>query len=389
MQSIIEKAYEIATKSLRDCYRENGIVAGNHHFTEYWGHDGFYASYGSVILGDVDQAKKHFNTFLEKQDKNTGQIPIRIGYKSETIYLILKFLGITLNSGNYPAYKADRFLSINSFPVVDNGSVLIIAIADYIEKHKDYEYASKILDRLKNIIEFNQSVSSDYLVVQNYYATWNDAIKKRGKSLYPSVCSYKATLEFAKLCEKVNLSDDYKKYNELAQKIKDAINKEFWNGSYYNDWIDEEKIYNSFSTDGNILAILYEVADKDKASKIFKYIIDNNIAPNKLIKTVHPAYPKSFVYTPLRLIGIRDYQNPSIYWLWLSCLYAIAKCKYDKAESTKILNKIAEIIVDHNNVYEIYENTEKPVNRFFYKAEVPFAWNSGLFIYAKKYIEQN
>ncbi len=55
-----------------------------------------------------------------------------------------------------------------------------------------------------------------------------------------------------------------------------------------------------------------------------------------------------------------------------------------KKEALALLEKIASLIIGSNGVYEIYEKTGKPVNRLIYKAEFPFAWSSGLFVYAVK-----
>jgi hypothetical protein len=33
-------------------------------------------------------------------------------------------------------------------------------------------------------------------------------------------------------------------------------------------------------------------------------------------------------------------------------------------------------------VAEVYERDGAPLSRFFYQAEIPFAWNAGLYVYA-------
>ena len=50
--NIITKAKEIAMNNLRDCYWPDGIVAGKHHFTDYWARDGFFAALGALQIGD-------------------------------------------------------------------------------------------------------------------------------------------------------------------------------------------------------------------------------------------------------------------------------------------------------------------------------------------------
>ena len=47
----------------------------------------------------------------------------------------------------------------------------------------------------------------------------------------------------------------------MARIVKKGINKDFWNGRYYIDWIDRKK-QDYFSSTGNVLAIAWDVADR-------------------------------------------------------------------------------------------------------------------------------
>jgi hypothetical protein len=46
------------------------------------------------------------------------------------------------------------------------------------------------------------------------------------------------------------------------------------------------------------------------------------------------------------------------------------------------LARIGEWYLRENAVNEVYERDGTPVARRFYHAEVPFAWNAGLYVYA-------
>ena len=86
------------------------------------------------------------------------------------------------------------------------------------------------------------------------------------------------------------------------------------------------------------------------------------------------------------MLGLSDYHN-GLSWLWLGCASALAKEKAGlEKEAVEILNTIADMIVDYGIVYEIYDNKGKPVKRPLYKAEYPFAWSSGMFLYAVRKI---
>jgi len=71
------------------------------------------------------------------------------------------------------------------------------------------------------------------------------------------------------------------------------INELFWQGAHYIDYIDNENTANYFSSDGNMLAILWGIADKEKGEKIEEclhvYDMDSPIPT----QCVHPKYPKN------------------------------------------------------------------------------------------------
>ncbi len=99
------------------------------------------------------------------------------------------------------------------------------------------------------------------------------------------------------------------------------------------------------------------------------------------LKTAYPAYPLTRIYLPNILLGFADYHSGML-WPWISCFYAVALQKYDKKEAVKTLEKISSKIIEYQNCYEVYEQNGKPVKRWFYKSEKPFAWFAGSFIYA-------
>ena len=60
-----KNAFEIAKKSLKECYEKNGIIAGKVHYANHWARDSFYASWGALELGDFEIVKKNLELFLK------------------------------------------------------------------------------------------------------------------------------------------------------------------------------------------------------------------------------------------------------------------------------------------------------------------------------------
>lgn len=368
-------AFNIAKRDLRACYTKKGILAGIKHFDDYWARDSLFACLGALEIKDYDIVKKTLELFIEYQHKN-GQIPLRVG----DYFIVWKLMGLKSSQKIKARYDQDKLFSHPT----DQNSLFVIIFSKYIDKTKDVEFLKKHFKAVKKAIEWNISYDkdNDYLMEEKYYATWADSLKKKGKVLYTNVLHCAALSSYSMLCKRLNKKQAIE-YAKLADKVKQKINEHFWNGKYYIDWIDKSK-QTYFSTDGNVLAIIFNIATKTQAKSIQKAIVKfgiNNTVPSL---TNHPKYKSSQVSIINKLVGIGDYHN-GICWLWLGCLDVVAKNKVGfKKEAKELLAKISDIIVKHNGVYEVYEQNGFPINRWFYKSEKPFAWSAGLFIYACK-----
>ena len=356
------KTLKIAIRDLRKCYSD-GILAGLRNFDNYWARDSFFSSFGSLALKDYNVVKKNLELFL-KYEKN-GQLALRI---DNYYFYSLKFLGIKIKGKFKARYKEDKLHHIPK----DQNSLFIINLNEYIKATKDYKFLRKNYYKVKKIIDWN----GKDLIKEESYSGWADSIKRKGYVLYTNVLHCKALYDFYKL------SKD-KEYLRLHNKIKDKINKKFWNGKYYVDFLGS----NYLATDGNILGILFNIFPKNRIKKVINSIEEKRTG---FISLAYPQYKRSLVFFPFHFLNMYDYHN--MIWLWLDSLYALILYKNNfKKKSLELMNKISDLIIKYDNVYEIYERNEDkkkkeyaPVSRFFYKSEVPFAWSAGIFIYTVK-----
>jgi glycogen debranching enzyme len=98
--------------------------------------------------------------------------------------------------------------------------------------------------------------------------------------------------------------------------------------------------------------------------------------------TCDPVYPPGQVFPFYYLAGI-PYYHRTLIWPWLGTLNAINKSRAGRTdEAAADLARIAAWYISQNVVAEVYEPDGRPVNRRFFQAEFPFAWNAGLFVYA-------
>ena len=379
MEEPVKSAYETAKRNLRSNYRRNGVNAGHNQFSDFWTRDFCFASFGMTKLGDYDMVKRAIENYLKNQ-KPDGMIPFIIGTK----HFMLKYLGFQMRDKS-PAYGDHKSRSA----VIDQNPLIVIASLNYVKESKDNAFAKRHFEELKKTVDWCISRCPDdsLLIEERYFANWADSVKKNGKVLYTNVCFFKAVEEFAELCRISNEKVLHVHYKDLARKIKSSINEEFWNGKYYSDWIEKGKKHDFFATDGNVLAIMWGISDKDKAKKILSYIDKIKIDHPVPCRTNYPGYPSKYESMIMRLILLEDYHNNSLAWLWLGCCLAIAKDKAGmKEEARQTLKRIAEVINRYRMVYEVYESNGQPVRRLIYKSETHFSWSSGMFIYAASQI---
>jgi len=170
----------------------------------------------------------------------------------------------------------------------------------------------------------------------------------------------------------------------LAMKVKKRINEFFWSNrkGYYKN----SDVYKNFSTDGNVLAIIWNVADYKKKRLIEKYIEKHKLDQPVPLRTVHQEY-KNILISPLVVIAEYPKYHNGYSWLWLGAIDVIAKAKLGmKRKVIEELQKISRIIIRDKTIYEVYNNKGHPVDTKFYDSECPFAWSAGLFIYAVNYL---
>jgi len=371
IKKTIEHAYLIALKTLHARYTKNGIHAGKNQFSDIWLRDSCYASFGSLSAGDIHIVKSNLVTII-KNTKSDGQVPLRIGQKS----MVLKFLGF--KGISRPIYIEDKGVSIPS----DSNSLFLITVHEYVKVSENLDFITRNYDLLKKVTDWNFTLDEDddLLIEEGYYANWADSVRKRGKVLYTNVLHYEAIRVFAELCKMIDKKEEYTHYYKISEAIKKRINDLFWHDTFYIDWIHRHK-HMYFATDGNVLAILFGVANKEKAHKIQHTIRDLDLDNEFSTKTNFPKYHFRHIFPLFFPIRIHDYHN-GLEWLWIGCVDAVSKHKIDmNTQATELLYRIAKKIIEHNGVYEVYFDGQ-PVKRMFYSSEQGFAWSSGMFVWA-------
>lgn len=376
MNEIISQALVIAKKDLRKCYSNKGILTGSRNV--YWSWDSFYASLGSLEIGDYKIVKKNLLLYLNKQHKN-GNIPKRIANP----FYPLKYIGLPISeqhSKQKPSYASPYYTgtSISQCPV------LIIALHSYLTKTDDWDFARRHKLKLIRILDFLHSQRyNSGLIKESLGGGWAESILKRGAVTYTNICYLYSLKLVAEIFFKIDEKLLSQRYLEEYEKVKEIVNNKLWvddKYGHYRDW-HGTTYHNQFSSDGNLLAAIWDIADNKQVEQINKHLDEAlKISDPPLVASLG-KYNYLRVFIVNRLGGIKNY-HIEFSWLWLGAIAALFKYKIGKTrESIKILEDISKTIVKYGSVYEIYNNG-KPVRTLFYKSEKPWAWSAGIFIYA-------
>ena len=372
-EEVVHRAYRIAVRDLRACYNPDGIVAGRLHFNAYWARDGFWASLGALALGDVEQVKAHLNLFVEYQ-MPSGKLPVRV-----------EFLGHTF--GHYHTRRMElkalyRAGTVFADPL-DPTALFIIAAREYFTHSHDMDFCVHFEPAMDRAIQWllSHDRDGDGLIESRYLAGWMDSILKKDKVFYLNLTFYEALRACRALKEWLGHMEDARRFEDAASRTSAALQRVFWNGEYFTDWIRGPR-HGGFASDGNVLAILFGAAGEEQARAILHFIASRGLDSDSPLRTCDPVYPISQVFPFYFLAGIPDYHR-TLVWPWLGTLNAINKFRLgDQAAALSDLARIGALFVEHNAVAEVYEPDGRLLQRRFYQAEFPFAWNAGLYIYA-------
>jgi len=378
MNSNIKKAIGIARVNLHKCYTDEGILAGQKNFIDFWARDSFWAIMGSIKLGDYDQVERNFNQFLDLQRKN-GQIPYRI----ISVNQFLKYLRIKKRFKKpIPNYN-----SIMGASVIDQNSLLIIAAAEYSKNMRGKKYIRDIFPKLENAFLWLKKQTSPRfgLIREGLFANWMDHVFKSGIVLNNNVLYYKASAAMAFISHGLDNQKQQKRYKRVADKIKKKIDEHLYNGVFYLDWKDF-KDHHYFETASNLLTIIWRVANKNNSEKILD-LIEKKLYKGFVPKANFPSYHPFLVLPQHYIAGVYDYAG---YRIWIGALYALALKRngaQDKAQ--KAMEKIAKKIIKHKTIHEIYTPKGEPAKHPLYINESPFSWSAGVFIWACSEIYEN
>lgn len=321
---LIDETYERAAWILNKCATPHGFFAAYPGYDMVFARDSMIISLGASLIKD-DKLKKTFQNSLitlAENQSSRGQIPNAVD-------------------------KYSKRKPHVDYMSIDSSLWFLIGHYNYMKKYKDSSMLRKYGRNIEKTFEWLscQDTGEDSMPEQLPTTDWQDAFPHRyGHTINTQALYYYAL----KLAGK----------NKEAEKLKSAVNenKDFglWNSErgFYLSWRwKNHGIYHEkgewFDSLGNLLAIIFEIADKNKSEKILRYIKEHRVDEPYPMKAIYPAIEK----------GSRDWQDyfldceagkPWHYlnggiWTYIGGFYILALIKMKKFHEAEIqLERLAE-----------------------------------------------
>jgi GH15 family glucan-1,4-alpha-glucosidase len=352
---MIDEAYEKAKEVVRECSTPHGLFAsgGKDGYNAIWARDSIITLIGASLEDEFRLDFKKSLITLGVHQGRTGQIPNAVDKYS------------------------DRKPHVD-FQTIDSTLWYIIGHYYYVKRYKDKTLFRKYKKSIEKAFAWLecQDIGENGLLGQLPTTDWQDAFPHK----------YGYTINTHALYFKV-----LKLMKQDTRNLKDLMNNDketkLWNGDYYlaYRWKNHNKYKETgdwFDSLGNLMAIVFGLADDYRANKILAYIEK---------KGINRPYPVKVIYPPIRENSKywRDYfkdcdaRHPWHYanagiWTFIGGFYVLAlikQKKFKKAEHE--LEKLAKANLNGNFPEWIHPHTKENYGELQ-------AWNAGLFILAVK-----
>ncbi|MFZ5955715.1 MAG: glycoside hydrolase 100 family protein [Nanoarchaeota archaeon] len=357
MEQIIDECFEKANEVIENCSTENGLFAsgGTNGYDAVWSRDSNISFLGASLVKNK-LFKKTFRkslVLLGENQSEKGQIPNCVDKFSERKPHV-------------------------DFKSIDSTLWFIIGHYIYKSRYRDASLFNKHKNKIKKALVWlsYQDSSENKMLEQLPTTDWQDAFPHKYGYTINSQALYYKVLMLSKKKEDAKI---------LKKNTNENIDVGLWISDFYVPyrWKNHGKyleIGEWFDSLGNILAIIFGLADKKQSEKILFYIKKNKIAEPYPIKAIYPPITEKSkdwqdYYKDCAAGKPNSYLNGGI-WTYIGCFYvcALVKMKQFK-EAEEQLEKIANANLRGNFPEWIHPKTKKNFGKLQ-------AWDAGAYILA-------
>ncbi len=311
----------------------------------------------------------HFLSF----QRSDGKIPRKISLDVN----VLKYLTGTIVKRRRP--RPTYHGLVKPFYAKDSELLLVKACAEYVQKTHDTDFLVQHYPKIKKAIMWHMCRTKNNLITEYFLGNWMDTIFKFGPVLYTNVLYFHALCKMAELAKLIDEQKDYKKFLNLSKVVKKEICIHFWRETFFADEM-YAKNQKTFDVAGNVLAVLFDVADHDRKNMILQHCEAYVSQYGTFIPIVPTKYRWWKVNPIVRLFGIADYHTQAS-WLWINAFLMLVFAQNKKMHiAQKMAKDLSYVCSRDGEVGETYFIGGTIYKKRFWKSASPFAWSSGVLL---------
>ena len=352
---MIDGCYEKAKEVIKACSTKHGLYAsaGKRGYNAVWARDSMVSLIGASSAGEFKEVFKQSLIVLANNQSKKGQIPNAVDKWSER--------------------KAHV-----DFASIDSSLWYIIGHYVYSMRYKDNSLFKKYRTSIEKALFWLScwDMGENGLLEQLPTTDWQDAFPhKYGQTINTQALYYKV----------LNLAGEVRDSKKLKYMVNEHKGTKLWNDKFYVPyrWKNHNKyleIGDWFDSLGNLLAVIFDLADKTRARKILGYIESKKINKPYPIKAIYPPIKKGSknwqdYFEDCDAKELYHYLNGGI-WTYIGGFYVLSLIKLKKfKKAEQELKKLAEANLKGDFPEWINPLTKEPHGKLQ-------AWNAGLYILA-------
>jgi glycogen debranching enzyme len=419
-ESIVELGREKAEKILLKNGGELGLLGSSTAYQQVWARDSMICGLGLLVCQDDIGPSIHRRSLetLGQFQSELGKIPHNVGFPNVADPALIAHGGKLDDEGIKGQAVED---SIHA-GCVDGNLWYIIGHYSYYMETKDKEFLQRWWGNLeKALLWLRYQDSNECGLLEVHEAMdWADLFANRYNVLFDNVLYAAAWKCMGHMADALNLPSSY--YYEDARDVKMKINILLWitpENQEKMDWVKKERkewIYpikrvetelverpfylpymgfrdyaDRFDTLGNLLAILFGIADEEKANKILDYIQGCGINEPFPVQALYPAIREGEKdwrdYYRVRNLNLPHHYHNGGSWPFIGGFYVAALIqakRFDEAEYQ--LGKLA-------SMNKTGKKTEWEFNEWFHGQSgrpMGFAgqsWSAAMYLFAENAVK--
>jgi sucrose-6F-phosphate phosphohydrolase len=331
---------------------DNESLGTDENYRSVWARDGSMAITGTVSLSkdkEIYQCQRNTLETLLNYVTPNGQVPSNVQIDT----------------------KKPDYSGVGGICSIDSGLWTIIAFHDFIKATKDIEFLRSHFPSLLRIMDWlsAQDGNNDALLEIPEAGDWTDLFGRSYNILYDEVLWYRVNICFGRLLELLGNNEKAGDYLRWSQVIKREIILNFWpttKNKLYQSTTFAEQQYSlgdaryliaqvtpfDFSwrcdTFGNVLAYLYDVIDREKATQSFRFMWGSGVNEPFPVANVYPAVhagdPDWRPYYTVNLLNLPHHYHNGGVWPFIGGFWVKFINKLGLRElALKELFKLAEL----------------------------------------------